>query len=113
MGSGAIVPVDTALDGKIELGRFVAGASGYSVPYAIKDGKSGSRGTAYFDGQGSPLYIEYRLDPLPSMVSSFSGRASFSLLQDGALVISGMRFEGEAGILFVKTRFSVSMEFGY
>ncbi|MBU0935890.1 MAG: hypothetical protein KKI09_12485 [Spirochaetes bacterium] len=82
-----------------------------SVPYEITKPKSGSEGILFFSAQGSPEYLEYSMKPLPPLVSHFRGEIHFLRLPEGALVISGMRFDAEGGILLIRKRYAIRMEF--
>jgi hypothetical protein len=107
----ASMPFSDKIPGPLELGQPRAAGSAVSLPYAIKHDKQGSEGVVFFDERLRATRIEYRPKPLPAMVSEFFGVMRLWELPDGALVLSTMEFSGEGGVLFVRIRFSVGIEF--
>lgn len=107
----ASMPFSDKIPGPLELGQPRAAGSAVSLPYAIKHDKQGSEGVVFFDERLRATRIEYRPKPLPAMVSEFSGVMRLRELPDGALVLSAMEFSGEGGVLFVRMRFSVGIDF--
>lgn len=107
----ASMPFSDKIPGPLELGQPRAVGTARSLPYAIKHDKQGSEGAVFFDELLRATRIEYRPKPLPAMVSEFSGVMRLRELPDGALVLSAMEFSGEGGVLFVRMRFSVGIDF--
>lgn len=107
----ASMPLSDKIPGPLELGQPRAVGSALSLPYAIKHDKRGSEGVVFFDERLRATRVEYRPKPLPAMVSEFSGVMRLRELPDGALVLSAMEFSGEGGVLFVRMRFSVGIDF--
>lgn len=106
-----IVPFSAKVAPSVVRGEAVMGTVTVTVPYEILDKKAGSVGAVTFGPSGDPLSLRYSLKPLPAMVSEMAGDASFLRLPDGAIVVSSFGFSGEGGILFVRMRFSVRMDF--
>lgn len=107
----ASMPFSDKIPGPLELGRPRAAGSALALPYAIEHDKQGSEGVVFFDDSLRATRIEYSPRPLPAMVSEFDCVMRLRELPDGALVLSAMEFSGEAGVLFVRMRFSVDLEF--
>lgn len=81
------------------------------LPYEITKKKSGSVGRLFLSPAGWPLRMTYTLQPLPPLVSMFEGEVHFSRLENDSLVASQMSFLAEGGLLLVRKRFSIRMEF--
>lgn len=111
MDAGDFVPFSEKAAPKLSRGVARWSGADFSVPYRIKDPKSGSIGEVRFGPSGMPLSLSYSLEKMPSMVGEFLGTATFSTLPDGALVISRYGFSGEGGFLFIRMRFNVVMDF--
>ncbi len=103
-------PFDPKYAKDLKLGEPKAGSGGITIPYSIATSGGTIEGTVNFSSSGTPLeamqtWVKPRL-----FVSAMSSSIRYTQL-DGALVISGMKIEGEASILFIKRRFRMNFEF--
>jgi len=81
------------------------------LPYEIVKKKSGSVGRLFFNASGWPVRMTYTLQPLPPLVSLFEGEVHFNQLDTNALVAGSMSFLAEGGILLIRKRFAIRMDF--
>jgi hypothetical protein len=103
-------PFDPKYAGAITRGEPRASGDVVEVAYSIATDGGTVEGTARFTAGGSVVSAAQTWVKLPAFMSSLSSTMAYAYRQ-GALVVSGMRIEGEASILFVKRRFRMSFEF--
>jgi hypothetical protein len=69
-------------------------------------------GKAWLDaGSGSPVVIEYTLDPLPSRVKRMTTRLEYEQAASDSLVVRRMVMDVSGGFLFFKKHYHMDMEF--
>jgi len=103
-------PFDPKYAKDVLLGEAMQKNGLVEVPYTIMTGGGPVEGVAYFLPSGKAASASQRWMEPPVFVSSMKSTLKYAY-QDGALVIGGMRIEGQASILFVKKRFRMEFEF--